>query len=50
MTSMRFLSFPPHSNGEVARSAGGVILFGTAFMTPPSSDDDDTSPFEWGGN
>ena len=41
--------FPPHSNGEVAHRAGGVILFGAAHLTPPSASDADTSPFEWGG-
>ncbi len=45
----RASAFPPHSNGEVARRAGGVIPFGAAHLTPPSADDADTSPFEWGG-
>ena len=45
----RASSFPPHSKGEVARRAGGVILFGAALLTPPSAYDTDTSPFEWGG-
>jgi len=50
MMSTAFSTSPPHSNGEVARGAGGVILSGAAPLTPPSSYDDDTSPFEWGGN
>ncbi len=34
----------PHSYGEVP-----AFHVGAGVMTPPSSDDDDTSPYEWGG-